>query len=243
MARVLILGGTSEARRIAERTADAGHEVTTSLAGRTSQPQKPAGRIRVGGFGGADGLAAHLRANAIDALIDATHPFAARIAANAVAAAQQACVPRLKLLRPAWHPTEGDRWHSVATIEAAAAALPAGCRVLLTIGRQELGPFLARADLSLVVRTIEAVPALPSAVRLVRARGPFTLHDECALLQSEGIEWLVTKNAGGGAAAAKLEAARRRGLPVVMIERPAPPPGPTASSVEKALAWLDQVIR
>ncbi|SME92986.1 precorrin-6A/cobalt-precorrin-6A reductase [Tistlia consotensis] len=243
MARVLILGGTTEALRLAEAAVAAGHAVTTSLAGRTDSPRRPAGALRTGGFGGAEGLAEYLRGEAVERLLDATHPFAARIAANAAAAAEAAGVPRLKLLRPAWRPLDGDDWQPVASLEAAAAALPAGCRALLTIGRQELAPFLARADLTLVVRTIEPVENLPPNARLIRARGPFEPADETALLQAERIDRLVTKNAGGKAASAKLEAARRLGVAVVMVERPTPPAGPTVARVEAALAWLADTSR
>lgn len=243
MARVLILGGTSEALRLAEAAVAAGHDVTTSLAGRTGSPRQPAGALRVGGFGGAEGLATYLRDEAVEALLDATHPFAARIAANAAEAAARAGVRRLKLLRSAWRPVAGDDWRAVPDTAAAAAALPAGCRALVTVGRQELAPFLDRTDVALVVRTIEPVDDLPAGVRLIQARGPFALDDELALLQAEAIERLVTKNAGGKAASAKLEAARRLAVPVVMVERPPPPAGPTVARVEAALAWLADTSR
>ncbi|MEX2631685.1 MAG: cobalt-precorrin-6A reductase [Tistlia sp.] len=238
MARVLILGGTGEALRLAEAAVAAGHAVTTSLAGRTESPRQPAGALRTGGFGGVEGLAAYLREEAVEALLDATHPFAARIAANAAEAAEQTGVPRLKLLRPAWQPLAGDAWQQVPNLEAAAAALPAGCRALLTIGRQELAPFLEREDLGLVVRSIEPLDGLPPQVRQIQGRGPFALAEELALLEAEAIDRLVTKNAGGKAASAKLEAARRLRIQVVMVERPAPPPGPSVARVEAALAWL-----
>lgn len=243
MARLLILGGTSEALRLAEAAVAAGHAVTTSLAGRTGRPQRPPGTLRVGGFGGAEGLARYLEEQAVEALLDVTHPFAARIAANAAEAAGRAGVPRLKLLRPAWRAGPGDDWQEVATLEAAAESLPAGSRVLLTTGRQELAPFLARGDLALLVRSIEAVPDLPANARLIQARGPFALDDELALFRSERVERLVSKNAGGTATAAKLTAARQLGVPVVMLDRPAPPAGPIAASLEEALAWLSRIIR
>ncbi len=243
MARLLVLGGTGEALALAEALVGAGHAVTTSLAGRTAAPKRPAGALRSGGFGGVEGLAEYLTRERIEALLDATHPFAAVMAGNAAAAAARCDLPRLKLLRPPWRAEPEDRWQEVVSVESAAAALPAGCHALVTVGRQELAPFLARTDVALLIRTIEPVEALPGHARLVRARGPFAVADEMALLEAEAIERLVTKNAGGEAAAPKLLAARRLGVPVVMVRRPSPPEGPTVPTVEAALGWLDSVIR
>ena len=235
MSRILILGGTAEARRLAARLDD--HEVITSLAGRTRKPATPAGELRVGGFGGADGLAAYLRQAAIDRVIDATHPFAVEISANAVAGCEQASVPRLALVRPPWRPEPDDRWTEVADAEAAAEALDGYARVFLAVGRQGLAPFAKCCDIAFVVRVVELPDTLPLAdATVVIGRGPFALADEQALLAEHAIDVLVAKNAGGDRA--KLEAAREAGIPVILIARPAPPPGPRVETVEEAVDWL-----
>lgn len=234
---VLILGGTAEAAALAAALAGRAR-VVTSLAGRTRSPHRPPGELRSGGFGGAEGLAAWLVAERVTALVDATHPFAARISANAVAASAATGVPLLRLERPAWRPGPGDDWRPVASLEDAAALLPQGARVFLAVGRQELATFAGRPDLRALVRTVDPPGALPIAAEVVVARGPFEVAAETRLLQSRRIAWIVSKNAGGTGAAAKLAAACALGIPVILVERPVLPPAETAAGVESALAWL-----
>lgn len=242
--RLLILGGTSEARALAARVvADLGQriDVETSLAGRTADPLTPAGRVRSGGFGGAEAMADYLSDRAIDFLIDATHPYAAAISRNAERAASRAGVPRLVLTRPAWRPGPGDRWHAVADEDAAASALPAlGTCALVTTGGRSLPVFGRVRDVRVIARMIsapEVVPDHPDLTILID-RGPFDLAGERALFSRQGINILVTKNSGGAETAAKLDAARERGLPIVVIDRPDPPGGTAVESVDAAVAWL-----
>jgi precorrin-6A/cobalt-precorrin-6A reductase len=239
-AHVLILAGTAEARALAGALAALpGLRVTVSLAGLTSAPAPIAAETRTGGFGGAEGLAAWLRAHRVAALIDATHPFAARMAANAARACAATGTPRLKLLRRPWRPA-GD-WRPCPDIAAAAAALPPGARPLVTTGRKEVAPFAARPDLACLLRVIEPVPGLPAHVIQIVARPPFTLDAELALMRAHAITHLVAKNAGG-AGRAKLEAAVGLGLPILMVERPAPPAGPLTETVADAVAWTRQTV-
>ena len=238
---VLILGGTTEASAIARDLAgDARFRPVLSLAGRTRAPVPPPVPWRSGGFGGVAGLAAYLSEHAVDALLDATHPFAARISRNATAAAALAGVPLLAVLRPAWAAVPGDRWTAVPGMAAAAAALgPAPRRVLLTIGQQELAPFAAAPWHDYLVRSVDPPEAglLPPGARTLAARGPFREADELRLLAAERIEVIVTKNSGGTATAGKLAAARALGVDVVMVERPASMAG-TVPDAAAALAWL-----
>jgi precorrin-6A/cobalt-precorrin-6A reductase len=242
--RVLILGGTGEARALAGALeGDARFAATLSLAGVTQAPHRPALAIRIGGFGGANGLARWLTDNRIDALIDATHPFAQQISANAIAAAAQADVAMLRIARPAWEPVAGDRWSVVPDMAAAAAALgPQPRRVLLTIGRKDLAPFSDHPHHNYVVRSVDAPPPawLPPRCVVLAARGPFTIEHERALLADKAIDVLVTKNSGGDATAAKLVAARERGLRVVMIARPEPVAISGVAVWQSALSWLEQ---
>ncbi|WP_367319433.1 cobalt-precorrin-6A reductase [Streptomyces sp. HUAS ZL42] len=228
---VLVLGGTTEARRLAtELAARPGVRVTTSLAGRVERPGPLAGDVRIGGFGGAEGLAAWLRERHVDAVVDATHPFAAGITANAAQAAAATGLPLVVLRRPGWRPGPGDRWHDVASLEAAADLLPAvGRRVFLTTGRLGLAVFAPLTDLHFVVRSVEPpTPPMPPDLRVLLARGPFTVTDESTLLRRHRIDVLVTKDSGGEATAAKLTAARELGLPVVVVRRPPLPEGVAA---------------
>ncbi|ROR37420.1 cobalt-precorrin-6A reductase [Kitasatospora cineracea] len=239
---VLILGGTSEARRLADAlAADPALRVTSSLAGRVAQPRLPAGEVRIGGFGGPAGLAAWLRAHAVDVLLDATHPFAERISRNAALAAADTGTPLLALRRPSWTAQDGDRWHPVPSLAAAADALPAlGTRVFLTTGRQGIGAFAHLDGLMFLARSVEPpVPPMPAVTEVLLERGPFTLDGERALLRAHRIEVLVTKDSGSAATAPKLTAARELGLPVVVVERPAAPAGVrTAPDVAGAVAWV-----
>ncbi|MFG2263840.1 cobalt-precorrin-6A reductase [Streptomyces sp. NPDC048720] len=227
---VLILGGTTEARRLAsDLAARPGVRVTTSLAGRVARPAPVPGEVRTGGFGGPEGLADWLRAHRVDVLVDATHPFAESITANAARAAAATGVRALVLRRPGWQPGPGDDWHPVDSLDAAAEALPGlGRRVFLSTGRLGLAAFRHLADLSFVVRSVDPPePPLPPDTRVVLARGPFTVTDETRLLRNHAIDVLVTKDSGGDATAAKLTAARDLGLPVVVVRRPGPPAGVT----------------
>ena len=243
-ARLLILGGTAEAVELAAVcTARPVLEVISSLAGRTRVPGLPRGEVRIGGFGGAGGLARFLVERGIDRVIDATHPFAAHMGAHAEQACRDAGVPRLRLLRPPWVRVPGDHWIEVADFAEAAQRLPGlGRRVFLTVGLQELYAF-AQLDLWFLVRTIEPHGSLPLRDgQWLAGRGPFAIEDELGLLREHAIEVLVSKASGGGATYAKLVAARRLGLPVLMVRRPAPPTGPVVDSVAAALAWLDGSI-
>ncbi|MCC5036648.1 cobalt-precorrin-6A reductase [Streptomyces sp. WAC 00631] len=239
---VLILGGTGEARRLAgELAADPGLRVTSSLAGRVARPRLPAGEVRVGGFGGPEGLARWLREHRVDALIDATHPFAGTISRNAARAAAETHVPLLALRRPGWTAGPGDDWHPVASLEEAAALLPAlGERVFLTTGRMGFAAFADLTGQWFLVRSVDAPePPFPPRTEVLLARGPFTVEGETELLRRYGIDVLVTKDSGAGATAAKLTAARRAGLPVVVVRRPEVPAGvPAVADVAGAVAWL-----
>jgi precorrin-6A/cobalt-precorrin-6A reductase len=214
--------------------------VISSLAGRLAEPTRPEGEVRVGGFGGADGLARWLVEQQVDAVIDATHPFAAAMTAGACSACAATGVPSLLLDRPRWASRDGDVWHRMASLEAAAAALPSlGTRVFLTVGRQGMAAFTALDELFFLVRAVQAPePPLPRHMSLVLDRGPFTVDGELDLLWSQRIDVLVSKDSGGEATAAKLDAARLAGIPAVLIERPPAPDAPTVHTVEEALAWL-----
>ncbi len=242
--RVLILGGTAEAAALARALAeDARVAATTSLAGRTRAPAELPGAVRRGGFGGAQALADYLKTRAVDLLVDATHPFAARISRNAVQACAAAGVPRLVLTRAPWTARDGDRWTRVPDAASARAALPGlGRRVFLTIGRQELSAFAGLDAVWFLVRLVEPPedPIPLEDYHLVLGRGPFSLEQETTLLREHGIEAVVSKNSGGPGTYAKIEAARALDLPVLMVERPALPAGETVESVAAALAWLER---
>lgn len=246
---VLVLGGTAEARCLAallDRTPAAARRaltVVTSLAGRTSQPRRPDGALRSGGFGGADGLAAWLRAHDAAALVDATHPFAAAITAHAAQAARHTGVPLLLLRRPGWTQGPGDRWHWARDTADAARLLAderrRDDRVFLSTGRQDLAAFAGLGQFCLIRCVEPPGPVLPVRRHVVLDRGPFTVEGERALLRDHRIDVLVTKDSGGASTAPKLTAARESGLPVVVVRRPAPPPGvPLAATPEEAAAWL-----
>jgi precorrin-6A/cobalt-precorrin-6A reductase len=238
---VLILGGTAEAVELAAACAAVPRlRIITSLAGRTRTPNLPPGEVRIGGFGGADGLAEFLGTCAIDRVVDATHPFAVRIGRHAEQACRALRVARVRLLRPPWQRQPGDRWILVEDLAEAARCLPAhGGRAFLTVGQRDLEAF-AGLDQWLLVRTIERLPDWPLRNACwLSARGPFRVEDEILLLRAHAIDVLVTKASGGDATYAKLAAARALGLPVIMVRRPPPPPGPVVDSVGAALAWLD----
>jgi precorrin-6A/cobalt-precorrin-6A reductase len=237
--RVLILGGTTEGRELATACAGLpGITTISSLAGRTANPLRPRGDLRIGGFGGVDGLTGYLRATGIDAVVDATHPFAATMTGHAVAATTAAGVPMLLLRRPGWTARAGDDWRRVPSIEAAAGSLPAlGTRVFLTTGRQEIAAFADLDACWFLARSVEPPePPMPRRIEVLLDRGPFTVDGERALLAGHRVDVLVTKDSGG--ADAKLAAARALGVPVLLIDRPPAPPVPVAETVAAAVDWL-----
>jgi precorrin-6A/cobalt-precorrin-6A reductase len=237
--QVLVLGGTGEARRLAEALVAEGVDVVSSLAGRVTDPALPAGRVRVGGFGGVDGLAAWLGARPVRAVVDATHPFAATMTASAAAATAAAGVPLLRLQRPGWTAQPGDDWRWVDSLEAASDAVRGFGSVFLTTGRQGLGAFAGLTAHCLVRSVDPPAPPLPARTTVVLARGPFTVEEELELLREHAVEVVVTKDSGGHMTAAKLSAARELGLPVALVRRPPLPPGvPTVATVDDALAWV-----
>jgi precorrin-6A/cobalt-precorrin-6A reductase len=242
--RLLILGGTAEAAALAHAALarfGEGIDVTTSLAGRTERPSPLPGRLRIGGFGGAAGLAAYLTEHRVDRLIDATHPFAAQISTAARLACKAAAVPRLMLLRPPWRRHPRDHWIEVDDMAAAAAIVSrVGRHAFLTVGAGELASFAAVEEMRFVVRVIDP-PRRPLPLRCCRVivgRGPFSLAEERRRLEDHAIDVLVCKASGGAATKAKIVAARELGLPVIMIRRPPREPGEAVETVAAALDWL-----
>jgi precorrin-6A/cobalt-precorrin-6A reductase len=241
MTRILLLGGTTEANLVAQAIAKAGLVGVYSYAGRTEAPMGQPIHMRVGGFGGVEGLRAYLAAEKITHVIDATHPFAAQMSGNAVAACAADGVPLIALERAPWVAGDGDLWTSVADIPAAVCAL-AGTpkRVFLAIGRQHLDPFAAQPQHHYLLRLVDTPTGplpLPIA-EVVVARGPFSLAGDSELMRNHGTELVVAKNAGGKGAVAKIAAARSLALPVIMIDRPVLPPRPVARSVAEVMRWL-----
>ncbi|MET0363520.1 MAG: cobalt-precorrin-6A reductase [Sphingobium sp.] len=241
MTHILILGGTTEASALARTLAERGLPATLSYAGRTERPRPQPVRVRIGGFGGVAGLARYIRGEGITHIVDATHPFAAQMSANAVAAAQETGIPLIALTRPAWTAQPGDRWESVADIPAAVAALAGPARrILLALGRMHVDAFAAQPQHQYLLRFVDAPvepPALPHH-HLVVDRGPFTAADDERLLRDHAINLIVAKNAGGTGAVAKLDAARALGLPVLIIDRPALPPRREAQDIDAVLHWI-----
>jgi precorrin-6A/cobalt-precorrin-6A reductase len=244
--RALILGGTGDANQLADAFVRAQLDAIYSYAGRTKIPLPHKLPTRIGGFGGADGLASFIRQEQITHVIDATHPFAAEMSRHAVAACAATNIPLIALERPPWTRRAADRWIDAADIDAAVAALPdAPARVFLAIGRQHIAPFAAKPQHAYLLRFVDAPegePPLPHA-QIVVSRGPFTLDGELALLRAHAIEWIVTRNSGGAGARAKIDAARELALPVIMIARPELPERPRADSVEDVMAWLGHDAR
>lgn len=246
MTRILLLGGTAEASGLARALADAGLDATYSYAGRTDRPAPQPLPTRVGGFGGASGLAQYLRAQRVTHVVDATHPFAARISRNAVDACAAAGVGLMALERAAWKATAGDDWRRVADVAGAVAALPDDpARVFLAIGRQNLTEFAARPQHRYLLRLVDAplTPLPLPQTDIVIARGPFTVAGDADLLAHHGIQLIVAKNAGGTGARAKLDAARAAGLPVILIDRPELPARRVAGSVPQVMDWLRHSAR
>ncbi|WP_219825776.1 cobalt-precorrin-6A reductase [Nonomuraea typhae] len=257
MSTVLILGGTAEARALAAELVPLGRRVVSSLAGRVTNPRLPVGEVREGGFGGSAGLAAWMLSEGVDTLVDATHPFAERMSAAAAEASARTGIPLLMLRRPGWHEGPGDHWHRVPTLQAAATTLTrpqpttavgsrepergkAGMRVFLTTGRRSLPVFAGLSGVWILARSVDPPePPVPGNVRVLLDRGPYTVEGERALLREHRIGVLVTKDSGGPMTTAKLVAARELGVPVVMVDRPQPPPGVRlAESVGEAVAWV-----
>jgi precorrin-6A/cobalt-precorrin-6A reductase len=244
-AKVLVLAGTSEATELARRLDQRGVHVVSSLAGVTTAAVDRPGAVRSGGFGGPSGLAGFLLAERVDAVVDATHPFAAAMPFNVAAAAARSGVPHIRLLRPPWRRRDGDRWIDVPGIHEAAAALdPVGAkRVFLATGRQQIDAFRRCTSQWFLVRSIEPVAEpLPSSVE-IRGRGPFTVAGERRLFVEHAIDTLVAKNAGAKATEAKLDVARELGVTVVMVARPPQPPGvEIVTTVDAARQWLERVL-
>jgi precorrin-6A/cobalt-precorrin-6A reductase len=246
MKRLSIVGGTGDAAELAARAIwIPGLEVITTLAGRTRDPKAVAGAVRVGGFGGEAGLVEYLQTANIDLIVDATHPFAARISWHVASAATKLGIPRLMLIRPAWERSAEDNWIEVDSVEAAVAAIPATAqRIFLTIGRQQLAPFAVLTDRWCLIRSIDPPAAdlrLPPG-KLLLDRGPFNLERERQLLIDDRIHAIVSKNSGGDATYAKIIAARELGLPIVMVRRPIVPEGERVVDVAGAIAWLRDAL-
>jgi precorrin-6A/cobalt-precorrin-6A reductase len=246
MSRVLILGGTTEARLLGERLARrGGHDVTLSLAGRTTSPVPHAVPIRAGGFGGADGLADHIAKERVDALIDATHPYATIISENASRAARQAGVPFVVLRRAPWKAVVGDRWVEVDDTRAAVQALgETSRRIFVTLGRNDLAPFAGAPQHFYLVRSVDPVdPPLPlPRVSYVTERGPFSEAHDHVLMTEHKIDVVIAKNSGGSAAYGKIAAARAIGVEVIIIRRPQVSEGPAVHNLDDAIAWLDHAL-
>lgn len=242
MTRILLLGGTEEARELAERLQEAGADFVVSLAGRTSAPDYP-GEVRVGGFGGEEALANYLREENIGVVVDASHPFARTISPAARRAARAARARYYRLERRPWRRTTGDRWVDVDSLEEAAEALDNGARVFLSVGAGGIAPFLARRDITIVARTIEP-PDLGtrSDVVVLQDRGPFDIDSERELFDHYCFDAMVTKNSGGDGTAAKLVAARERHVKVYMVRRPKGQPWPSARTVDQMMRKLRRHI-
>ena len=246
MRRLLLLGGTLEARQIAAALAGGQKrfEATLSLAGVTSNPPDPGIPVRTGGFGGVEGLAEYLAENEIKMLVDATHPFAAQISANAEEACREAGVERLTLWRPAWTPLKGDNWREFNRWPELVAELEGGARVFMAAGQDGIkaiaaDPRLADGRITCFARAIEVPPEVPHGVEFIKSRPAKTWQEEAELFQEKNITHLVAKNSGGEASRAKIDAARQLGLPVLLLARPAPPAEPLYETTEDILAALN----
>lgn len=245
MRRILILGGTAEARQLAGRLAGRDDlSVTLSLAGRTASPAPQPVPVRIGGFGGAEGLAEYLSDECIDVLIDATHPYAATISANAAKAVAESGAKLLALRRPPWEKVPGDLWNEVDTLAGAVHTLgDEPRRVFLALGRKDLVPFLHAPQHSYLIRSVDPVDpplALPR-VQYITGRGPFTEEHDGALMATHHIEVVIAKNSGGDATYGKIAAARALGIDVIMLRRPALPPVAQVETVEDVVRWLDHL--
>jgi precorrin-6A/cobalt-precorrin-6A reductase len=241
MMRALILGGTGDANLLADAIARGGFNAIYSYAGRTRSPPDQPVPIRVGGFGGASGLADYIRREGITHVVDASHPFAAEMSRNAVAACETTGTKLIALERAPWVKVAADKWIEVPDIAAAVMALPVDrARVFLAIGRQHIAPFALKPQHAYLLRFVDAADEplpFPDADVII-ARGPFALPSEVELLRSRGIEWIVARNSGGEGARAKIEAARALRIPVVMVKRPELPDRPRVESVAEIMRWL-----
>jgi precorrin-6A/cobalt-precorrin-6A reductase len=233
--KILILGGTADAREIADQLTALGHNVTTSLAGRTRKPALPAGHLRVGKFGGVPGLVGYLQAAGIERMIDATHPYAGLISVNAVNAALASGVPLVRYMRPPWEEPAGARWLNVPTVGAAAASLPANAHAFITTGHEGLEKFVARDDCRMIARLIEPPTIDVGHIEWLEDTPPYELEDERALFEMHGFTHLVTKNSGGEATLGKIAVARERDMQVIMVARPAYGPAMEVGTVEEAV--------
>jgi len=243
--KLLLLGGTAEARDLAARLAGRPDlSLVSSLAGRVRDPLLPAGEVRVGGFGGVPGLVGWLQDERVDLVVDATHPYAATMQANAAAACGRLGLPLLRLARPGWRARDGDRWHWIGSLAEAAAALPSlGTRVFLTTGRQGLAVFAGLDRLWFLIRCVDHPSGpMPAHRQVLLARGPYRREEERALMERFAVEVLVTKDSGGSLTAGKLEAARDLRLPVVVVRRPPPPPGPSVATAAEATGWVERLV-
>lgn len=241
---VLILGGTGEARALAGALVADGVPVISSLAGRVAHPRLPVGAVRIGGFGGVDGLRDWLRSNHVQAVIDATHPFAATITTNAAAACAAERVPLLRLRRAPWTPAEDEYWQRVASVTEAATALTDADRVLLTTGRQDVSAFADITSAWFLIRVVDPpTGSLPPHHEILRSRGPYHYDAERDLLHDNHIDTLVTKNSGGTLTQAKLTAARTLGVRVIMVDRPTEPNDmTTVDNVDDAASWVKTIV-
>ncbi|CAN5173754.1 cobalt-precorrin-6A reductase [soil metagenome] len=246
MRTILVLGGTGEARAVAAALDDAADvRVISTLAGRIVNPRLPVGEVRVGGFGGPEGLAAYIREEHVGAVVDATHPFAERMSWSASRACAVTGTQLVRLERPPFTRDPAIDWREVGSLDEAAALLPeAGRRVFLTTGRQGLASFAAVSGAFFLIRCVDAPDpeALPRDRTVLLHRGPFTLQGELELVDRHALDVLVTKDSGGEMTQAKLAAARERGLPVIVVARPPRPDGQSVQTVEEALAWLGEHV-
>jgi precorrin-6A/cobalt-precorrin-6A reductase len=244
---ILILGGTTEARLLGQQlAARTDITVTLSLAGRTASPLAQGVPTRSGGFGGTAGLVEYLRTHEIGALVDATHPYASRMSAHALRAANQTSTPFIALCRPPWPAVAGDQWTEVRDVQEAVSALGIEPRkVFLAVGRQEIANFAAAPQHHYLIRSVDPVDpplAVPHA-RYILDRGPFDEQQERELLRAQAIDAIVAKNGGGEATYGKIAAARTLRIPVVLLRRPPALDVPTAASVAEAMSWLDHVLK
>ncbi|APO54682.1 cobalt-precorrin-6A reductase [Bradyrhizobium diazoefficiens] len=240
MTRALILGGTSDASQLAAEIARTGMDAVYSYGGRTRAPADQPLPTRIGGFGGLSGLADYIRREGITHVIDATHPFAAEMSRNAVAACAETGTPLIALERTPWAKTPGDNWIEVGDVDAAVAALPESpANVFLAIGRQHIAPFGNKPQHAYTLRFVDPPEApLPFPADVIVSRGPFTLDGELEMLRIRCIAWIVARNSGGDGARAKIDAARTLGLPVIMIVRPELPERQRVESVAEIMQWL-----
>lgn len=245
MIRALILGGTADASLLAAEIARAGIDAVYSYGGRTRAPADQPLPTRTGGFGGVSGLADYIRREGITHVIDATHPFAAEMSRNAVAACAETGTPLMALERAPWSKTADDTWIEVADVNATVTALPeAPARVFLAIGRQHIAPFATKPQHGYTLRFVDPPEApLPFAADVIVSRGPFTFDGELEMLRTRGIAWIVARNSGGDGARAKIDAARRLGLSVVMIARPELPERRRVERVTDVMQWLGHSAR